>query len=123
MPSKWDWQEDLHNMLESFRKQPLICKSGYVTYENASVYIRVGYQMIEGAMTPCVQIANISMPEEFQGKGCFKRLVENIMQMTDMTIFVELVHNEKFAMGLPNHGFVQTENVSWGAPSFYLKAR
>lgn len=78
----------------------------WIKYEKMSLYIRIGKRLIEGKLTPCVQLANMSLYPEYQHKGTFTRLLADILRLTDKPVYVELLLNRDFYEALIRRGFV-----------------
>lgn len=78
----------------------------WLRFEEMAVYVRVGPKWIDGALVQCVQLASLSSPPRYQGRGTFTRLVELITSTTELTIYVEQVLNERFLEALLRRGFL-----------------
>ena len=81
---------------------------GWLNYDDLAVYLRIGRRVVPGENYPqCVQIANLNIAEvSEQRKGKFSRMLSRIMSLTEMSIYVEAVHNQEFAEALLRRGFV-----------------
>lgn len=61
----------------------------WLDYGPMRVYTRIGYRLIGGEPTLCVQIANIETPEAYQRRGLFSRMVALIRENTNLPIMLE----------------------------------
>jgi hypothetical protein len=78
----------------------------WFVYGKMAVYIRIGKKMIHGDLRTCVQIANLGTPTQYQGKGIFTRLLQEIKDTTDLPIYIEQILNRQFFEALLRRGFV-----------------
>lgn len=72
------------------------------------VYLRVTSRIIEGKMTPTIDIGTIEVFEEKQGQGIFSRLLKNIETIADRngrTVFVESIINPDLTRSLVKRGY------------------
>lgn len=90
-------------------------RNRWVRFEQADVYLRVRLaymrpQSERGFLYPVgIDIANISMPEQAQRKGTFKRLIVAIRALTQLPILLENVR-EDWAEHLVTRGWVYVPN-------------
>lgn len=81
-----------------------------------SVYMRVGYHMIDGKLTRCLDIANAV--SKTKGRGHFTRFLDwlenDFMPSTGGTIFVENVINQRLQVYLTRRGYTRDrEFLHW----------
>ncbi len=85
--------------------------SGWMGFEGAKVYIRVGPRVIKvlDEVRVCVTIANITVPVSKQ--GVFTRVIGAIRRITYWTIYLEGVLEHEFANKLiESYGWKDTLN-------------
>ncbi len=99
-----------------------ISAASYVTHPGfSSLYVHVGSKYINYILTPrVVTFANVRATQP--GAGVFSELVVNLhggSWRAGFAVYVECVHNERFAAKLERMGFRHQPDIQ-GAPSLYL---
>ncbi|MEI8270924.1 MAG: hypothetical protein WCG45_06180 [bacterium] len=97
--------EKLKNFIDESKEKRI--NNSWIDDENMKVYIRKGYHLIEGKMTPTLDIASISVEEEKQNKGFCSQFLEDAHEQNpwDAT-FVECVLNTNLASHLLRNGWL-----------------
>lgn len=73
-----------------------------------SLYVRKSTRILGGTIRECVDIASIEVQKP--GRGTWKRLLSHLLEMyPDQAIFIENVHNERFATHLREYGWTPHE--------------
>ena len=91
--------------------------NAYVTEPGFSeLYVRSSFRMIESERQRTLDIGRIQA--EKPGSGAFAALMEKLAPLGTV-IYIECVHNKRFAEKLRRMGFVEV--YSEGASSFYKK--
>lgn len=105
---------NINELLLTFLKSKM--RNAWIENEIIKVYVRKGRHILAGEVRTTLDIAAVSVQEEFSRQGIFKSFLKfahetNPFQAT----FVECVHNEILASFLLRNGWTQTEE------SFFLK--
>lgn len=88
---------------------------------DGQLYIRITQHAINGEFLPTIDVSNIEVCEDCQGKGIFKQLldtIETIAQEHNRHVFVESVLNDMLLDVLPRYGF---EEVRGSMPPSFVK--
>lgn len=84
---------------------------GWLKLGTVSVYFRRCYHVIDGAMVPCLDIANVNVVPPSKGK--FTELLDwleiDFMPRTGGTIFLENVINERLRPYLLRRGYTKDD--------------
>ena len=110
--------KDIENMLKKAEnsKRPI---NDYVGNEDLMAYVRVTKRYIEGEMVKTLEIANVSVDEDLQGRGIFKKflqIIETLAKKYERMVYIESVLNDILINKLPSYGYTQLENSN--PPSF-----
>lgn len=94
-------------------------RNGWLSRGRLKVYVRAGHHVIDGAITKCLDIANVvALP---QGKGQFTDFINwiesDFIPRTGGVIYVENVLNERLRGFLLRRGYTKTDK--W--QHYYLK--
>jgi hypothetical protein len=113
-----DELETLDHFIGRMGSRWMTPNNAYVTEPGFSeLYVRSGFHMIEGQVQHTLDIGRIRA--EHPGAGAFSSLMEKLAPL-NIGIYVECVHNKRFAAKLLRMGFVRADH-SEGAPSFYKR--
>ena len=100
---------NISKRLEEFIKnsQDKRMNNVWIDDENMKAYVRKSYHLIEGKMTPTLDIASIAVDEEKQKQGFCSRFLEDAHEKNpwDAT-FVECVLNPDLASHLLRNGWL-----------------
>lgn len=118
-PHEREQGRNILDQIKDFCVQEKFPSSIWVRDETAKIYIRLSKRYLNDEMLNCFDIANIEVFNK--GKGIFsKQLLPAIIAMNPCdVIYVECVHNKRFAKYLAKNGW--NEQNFGGAPSFYKK--
>lgn len=93
-------------LLNAAKASKLGMARGYLSYSHANLYLRIGPRFVGGENISCLQIASITIPEKYQNKEIFTKLLSELMVLDDRPIYVECVLNKRFGDALIRRGFV-----------------
>jgi GNAT superfamily N-acetyltransferase len=105
---------------EKFSNNKLHCNE-WIYAEDGQLYIRITKHAVNGEFVPTIDVSNVEVFEEFQGKGIFKQLldtIETIAQQHNRHVFVESVLNDMLLDVLPRYGF---KEVRGSMPPSFVK--
>ena len=95
----------------------------WVNEPNIHVYVRKAVHMINGEMIPCLDIGNVAVTYEKQGKGIFSKFLtkfERQAQKMGRTSFVEGLQNHRLKKFLVSkRGYVIDKESSPICPNAY----
>lgn len=103
-----------------FENNHLHCNE-WIYADDGQLYIRITKRAINGEYVPTIDVSNVEVFEEFQGKGVFKKLldtIEAIAKQHDRHVFVESILNDMLLDVLPRYGF---EEVRGSMPPSFVK--
>lgn len=97
--------------------------NGWMEYEKAHIYIRVGPRLIarpDPGSYLKVTIAHIQTPETWTKNGIFTRMIQRVREITSWTLYLEGVR-EDFAQALLDHyGWERVPNLHPSQLDLYL---
>lgn len=84
----------------------------WIADDKMQVYIRKGYHLILGRIHTCLDLANVLVLEEEQGKGLWRSFLAEAHRMNPWeATYVECVHNPILSQSLLRNGW--TPNLSY----------
>lgn len=111
---------DIVNMLEKGKstKRPI---NQYVGDDSLNAYLRVTKRYINGEQVNTLEIANVTVDEDMQGRGVFKKfleIIEHLGKKYDRLVYIESVLNDFLIDKLPTYGYKPLPNVE---PPTFIK--
>jgi hypothetical protein len=94
--------------------------NSWVNYNGGEVYLRVSRRSIQGRQEICVDVANVTFPDDLRRQGRFKGLIRDIRRITDLPIYVENVLNPHIRPWLLRAGFEKVFGDD-ASPSYILR--
>jgi GNAT superfamily N-acetyltransferase len=94
----------LQQFLESDLRNSWISE-GYI-----DVYVRKSRRIIDGQLTPCFDVASVTVQEDQQGKGLFTQFMQRIILEIDTMIYVESILNPAVERVCESLGFTIVKN-------------
>lgn len=101
------------------KKGSTLSKTAYISNDKMTVYVRITSHYIRGELPKTIDIANVSVDEEHQGKGVFKDFlkgVEGMAKKYDRAVYVESVLSDILEVKLTTYGYTSNGEIS---PSFH----
>lgn len=104
--------DDIINMLDKGRstKRPI---NQYVGDDSLNAYLRVTKRYIDGEHANTLEVANVAVDEDVQGKGIFKKfleIIEHLAKKYNRLVYIESVLNDFLIDKLPTYGYKQLPN-------------
>lgn len=91
----------------------------WLRFPTGDVYVRKGFHKINGQITNTLDIANISIKQQFRGKGIGTTIFESFHQNNPFPMtFVESVINERLEQWLERNQWL---SVEWSNPPCFYK--
>lgn len=93
--------------------------NSYINDEKMTAYIRITTRLIQGQMTQTIDIGNVSVNEEHQKQGVFRKFLEGVERLAhrfDKTVYIESVLSQVLIDKLPSYGYTSNQEI---CPSFY----
>lgn len=112
---------DILDQLEELitKEGSILSKVAYISDDKMTAYVRITSHYIQGEMLKTIDVANVSVDEEHQGKGIFKDFLKGVEGMAKnygRTVYVESVLSDILEVKLAKYGYISNGEIS---PSFH----
>jgi hypothetical protein len=94
-------------------------KNTWIETKHIKVYLRHGYHNLGGVIYNTIDVANVSIPEKYQGQGYFKGMILHL-ESFKKTIYVESILDKNLLKNLLKNGYT-TDSYERNAWKIFLK--
>ena len=96
------------NITQLIEAQP--GKNKWIKFDHMNVYLRIQRKLFLGrSVIQCITVAAVGMPERYQRRGRFTSLLAKLRSESQLSIYVENVHNRAFCQALLRREFIPAE--------------
>lgn len=116
-------KEEVLSWIDSASQENRRSVSQWVYADDGKLFIRLTNRYINNEVIPSIDVANIEIDEEYQGKGLFKELLSEIeikAEQLGRCVYVESVLNDMLINVLPRYGY---EEVHGSIPPSFVKLK